>query len=553
LSDIIKVVILTPLIVYLLTGGEEMKLMSGWRMTATGILISIIAIIALDATQAFAAGGAVFASTNTAADGTGHCRNGHGDIDCGIFSGKQFVWIGEGPQSAPLKDGAYFFAVISPGGDPNDGGDNNLSDDLDAYTNRIFFVNDGVIGYGGTHDFTNDKIRLMPYLDTTNAVGEYQMAICSLSNGQPVKVDNCKTDNFKIQDASNFFISGVKYFDQNMDGVFQLGEPTMPGWQIQISTPKGMQILTTDSDGKWSFLLPEDTVFKACEIHQSKYQQAGPIMGAQTSDELAVASGDKCWEGLVRDNITGLNFGSICAGCMEIGERLHIAKTATSLFTRTYAWQINKSVNPKIVGQISEKASVKYAVDISQTGFADSDWQIVGTITVANPNQFNVTGVNVTDAVNDPHASCIVDNGTGVTILKGDSVTLDYACIYSEAPNPDADTNGATAIWPLVSNPSLVGNASGIAQFDFSGNTPSKTVGNTVTVTDTFESAATVLGTATATDTAPYASKSFAYQRTVDAPANDCVLYTNKANIVETGQSANAGIVVCGPSRVGGQ
>jgi hypothetical protein len=531
------------------TGGDEMKLMSGSRIAATGILISIIALCVFDAAQAFAAGGAVFVSTNAAADGTGCCRIGHGDIDCGIFRGKQFAWFGEGPQSVLLEDGAYFFAVISPGGDPNDGGDENLSDDLDVYTNRIFSVNNGVISYEGTHDFANGKIRLMPYLNSTNAQGEYQMAICSLRDGQPVKVNDCITDSFKIQDASNFFISGVKYYDQNMDGAFQLGEPTIPGWQIQISTPKGMQILNTDSDGKWSLLLPEDTAFKACEIHQSKYQQTGPISGARTSDELAVAPGDKCWEGFVSNNITGLNFGGFCSGGMEISERLHIIKTAASLFTRTYAWQIKKSMNPKIVGQISGKASVKYAVDVSQTGFADSDWQIVGTITVENPNQFDVKGINITDAVNDPHASCIVENGKGLTILKGDSVTLNYACIYSEAPNPAADTNGATVIWPLVSNPSFAGNASGIAQYDFSANAPSQTVRSSVTVTDTVKGETIVLGTATATDTAPYASKSFDYKRTVDAPAYDCVLFTNKANIVETGQSASEAIEVCGPSR----
>src|SRR6185436_17472625 len=98
--------------------------------------------------------GAAFTTTNTAVDGTGHCKNGNEDVNCNIYDGKDFVWLNGGPETAYVGDGDYFFAVLSPGGqhDPNDGGANNLSDESptsgtgagDAYGNRTFTVTGGV-------------------------------------------------------------------------------------------------------------------------------------------------------------------------------------------------------------------------------------------------------------------------------------------------------------------------------------------------------------------------------------------------------------------------
>src|SRR5207237_1439741 len=59
------------------------------------------------------------------------------------------------------------------------------------------------------------------------------------------------------------------------------------------------------------------------------------------------------------------------------------------------------------------------------------------------------------------------------------------------------------------------------------------------------------LGTVTATDAQPFASHAFAYSRTVNVPTNDCVKYTNTATIVETGQSADKTVEVCGPAKTG--
>src|SRR5947208_927132 len=149
--------------------------------------------------------GAAFTTVNEGVDGTDHCKNGNPAVNCNIYDGKQYVWLNGGPSTAYVGDGSYFFAVLDPGGqaDPNDGAVKNLSDlpGGDAYTNRTFTVTSGTVAYSGTHDFSVNKIRLLPYDDTSNPGGVYILAICSLADGYPVTASKCKYDAFKIQAA----------------------------------------------------------------------------------------------------------------------------------------------------------------------------------------------------------------------------------------------------------------------------------------------------------------------------------------------------------------
>ena len=147
--------------------------------------------------------GAGFTTVNVSVDGAGHCKNGNPAVNCNIYDGKDFVWLNGGPSVAYVGDGDYFFAVLDPGGqaDPNDGAARNLSDDYDTYADRTFSVTGGTVDYSGSHDFNGNKIRLLPYADTSNPGGVYIMAICSLADGYPVDASDCKYDAFKIQEG----------------------------------------------------------------------------------------------------------------------------------------------------------------------------------------------------------------------------------------------------------------------------------------------------------------------------------------------------------------
>jgi hypothetical protein len=175
---------------------------------------------------------AAFTTTNpTSSDGPGHCQNGNEAVNCNIYDGKDFVWLNGGPVQGQLDDGTYFFAVLVPGGqggneNPNDCTPNNLSDFTpcdtsntgagDTWENRVFTISNHVITYTGTHDFglgdnatDQNKIRLMPYDDTTNNGGVYILAICSLADATNTANDpnslapgvdpsDCKYDAFKV-------------------------------------------------------------------------------------------------------------------------------------------------------------------------------------------------------------------------------------------------------------------------------------------------------------------------------------------------------------------
>jgi hypothetical protein len=196
----------------------------------TGFVVAMAAVLFAGSTAAATVSGAVFTTTNPAVDNpagtTTLCLNGGPNvntvpaINCNIYTDKSFVWLSGGPGPSALSDGTYFFAVLVPGGqpDPNDVGAKNLSDTTsapwpsflfnadgsaipsgDAYTNRTFSISSGEISYGGTHAFSNNEIRLMPYDDTTNPGGVYILAVCSLAGGDyPVVPSNCKYDAFKV-------------------------------------------------------------------------------------------------------------------------------------------------------------------------------------------------------------------------------------------------------------------------------------------------------------------------------------------------------------------
>ncbi len=232
-----------------------------------------------------------------------------------------------------------------------------------------------------------------------------------------------------------------------------------------------------------------------------------------------------------------------------VGADLTVSKTAIPYFTRTYNWSIAKVVDKTLVEQIGGTATFNYTVNVSETGFTDSAWQVAGTITVTNPNNWEIITANATDVV-DNGGICSVTGGTNVSVPPGGSVNLPYTCTYTAVPSPSSGTNTATATWDSGTFFTPDGSTSGSAKFAFT--TPTTTVNKTVTVTDTFNGGTpTTLGTLTATDTKPYTSAAYKYSHTVNVPQFNCVKYTNTAKIVETGQSDSKTVEVCGPAKTG--
>jgi hypothetical protein len=234
-----------------------------------------------------AVSGAAYTTYNPWVDGDFKevCKNSQ--INCNIYGTKPDVWLNGGPAANGLSpDGAYFFAVLVPGGqpNPNDGAPKNLSDNYDAYTNRTFTISGGEVSfYGGTHDQDSGAtlnparpfcatlhgcapdgnppfIRLFPYADTTNPGGVYILAICSLGRGYPVEPRDCKYDAFKVKEGAvtaEFMLKGMIFKDFLPNGPSAADHPR-DGWQVHITGTgsAGESIdttATTGLDGYWDF------------------------------------------------------------------------------------------------------------------------------------------------------------------------------------------------------------------------------------------------------------------------------------------------------------
>ena len=258
-----------------------------------------------------AVAGAGFTSTNVEYDGTGHCKNGPGDVNsnnCNIYDAKEHVWIDGGPISASLGDGTFFFAVLVPGGQTNDVNDGqgggvsanrNLSDDVDAYTLRAFTISGGVITAmvdpSSTHLLDNGRIRLFEYLDTTNPGGEYDVAVCKISppKSYPVTGSDCKYDNFKVRAGDILTQYGTltvdKFYDANANGVRDGGEILLTGWNMTLNP------------GAWT--LPTPASFTTLDPGTYSVTEGVPTGAGQAASWFITYKGGS--SGLLADNLLG--------------------------------------------------------------------------------------------------------------------------------------------------------------------------------------------------------------------------------------------------------
>ena len=222
-----------------------------------------------------------------------------------------------------------------------------------------------------------------------------------------------------------------------------------------------------------------------------------------------------------------------------VGADLTVSKTAAGTFNRLYTWTIAKKANETEV-KIADGSNYTfhYTVDVAQTGIIDSGWTLSGKITVTNPNDWQDITADVTDVV-DNGGTCSVTNGTSVKVGAGTSVELDYTCSYSSAPSSYSGTNTATATWDKAAAFTPNGTKSGTANFTLA---QAGAKDKTINVTDSYKGA---LGTVTATDSTPYATASFEYDRTESGKAGTCTIYDNTAKITETNQSASQSVKLC--------
>jgi hypothetical protein len=229
---------------------------------------------------------------------------------------------------------------------------------------------------------------------------------------------------------------------------------------------------------------------------------------------------------------------------------LTASKTAVPSFTRTFAWGIGKSVDKAEQTIFSnESATFNYTVSVTHDSGTDSGWAVSGKISVSNPNKAAVSGIDVTDAINDANASCAVTGGSSATIPAESVEEFPYSCTYSAAPKASSETNTATVKWgsqTLSDGSTLAANSTTATKpINWSTTTPA-IVDGSVSVSDTLGGP---LGTVSYTDSSP---KEFKYPHTFTGdPAGTCTTHENTAtsttNSTGTKASASKSVKVCVP------
>lgn len=184
---------------------------------------------------------------------------------------------------------------------------------------------------------------------------------------------------------------------------------------------------------------------------------------------------------------------------------LSVTSTATPSFTRTYAWEIDKSADQSELtlaeGQVF---TVNYTVAVGRAGdpgYTDSDWAVSGSITVHNPAPIAAEITKLADLIDSPivfgpdieaTVTCPTDVSFPYELASGATLECTYSASAAEeaTANPFGNLNTATAtLRNFEYNSDGEGDAagstdfSGVAAVEFS--TPTIEIDECIDVSDT--------------------------------------------------------------------
>ena len=205
---------------------------------------------------------------------------------------------------------------------------------------------------------------------------------------------------------------------------------------------------------------------------------------------------------------------------------LEISKTASASYTRTFEWDIDKSVTPNEWNLFTgDSGTSGYTVDVTRTGFTDSNWAVSGTITITNPMNVPATIELVADEVSDVGGDIPMDVDCPVTLPHVLAPDACLACTYNGSLPDGTDRINAAII-------KAEGVPGGLATAPVDFGDPTTVVNGTVNVNDTNGMSWQFSNSGSQT-----------YTRTFDCDEDEGT-HSNTATIVETGQSDSASVSV---------
>jgi len=226
-------------------------------------------------------------------------------VNQNLYASLSAVYLNGGPQhlgSAGLPDGQYYVQVTDPSGKtllgtsvgsanptPVTVSGGEFAGQCQELWTLVFKASDATQGYDST----------------PNAGGEYKVWI---SNVPTFDNNATKTDNFKVftTPPQPNLITGFKFYDANVDGIWESGEAPIAGWLFTLwsqSDPGGFppETDTTDLNGVYSFYIPDGT-YGLCEV----IPQAAPVWVPTTRTFVTGI--------IVPPNPTTFQFGNVCLG-----------------------------------------------------------------------------------------------------------------------------------------------------------------------------------------------------------------------------------------------
>ncbi|MBO9522087.1 MAG: hypothetical protein J7518_11170 [Nocardioidaceae bacterium] len=135
-------------------------------------------------------------------------------------------------------------------------------------------------------------------------------------------------------------------------------------------------------------------------------------------------------------------FGKIC-----LGSNLSIERVDAETLVRTYPWSVRKSTSTPKVYVKDGKAVADYTVTVTAGDGVDSAWNITGTITVKNPNDWEAVDVTTLPVSYTGGGTCAVTGESfPVSIAASGQHDFHYSCNFVSQPDYNGTIN-ATVNW----------------------------------------------------------------------------------------------------------
>jgi LPXTG-motif cell wall-anchored protein len=128
--------------------------------------------------------------------------------------------------------------------------------------------------------------------------------------------------------------------------------------------------------------------------------------------------------------------------CVEAD--LSVAVTSLETLTRAFQWDIDKSTTTPSVTVTNGQATAHYKVVITALPYEDSGWEMSGTVTITNPNQFTDKQVSSLDIAYSGGGTCAPSEALP-NVPAGQSVQVDFDCDFGNPATQPSYTGDVTA------------------------------------------------------------------------------------------------------------